>query len=211
MTEKRKYHANDARSIGAVVIPAAILVALTAIYRSVNKCMSPERDENQNSDLEKGESQNPNSLRRDTQYELKPFIQNNSNRWSITCMQLIEPITFQYSFKCCMNVLSWKLSALPVNGQERCHMCSKHLKVHNNFLGLVRKSYAEIWMLIWLPSGVFARIISSALSIFWRKIGLADLFFSRQFCSTFSEKTCWFVFQRLKNKRKNQVLPPKYF
>jgi len=59
-------------------------------------------------------------------------------------MQLIEPITFQYSFKCCMNVLSWKLSALPVNGQERCHLCSKHLKVHNNFLGLVRKSYAEI-------------------------------------------------------------------
>ena len=67
-------------SIGAVVIPAAILVVFTAFYRFVNNCMKPERDENQNSDSEKGEAQNPNSLRRDVQYELKPFLPSHSNR-----------------------------------------------------------------------------------------------------------------------------------
>ena len=45
--------------------------------------MKPERDENQNSDSEKGEAQNPNSLRRDVQYELKPFLPNHSSRWQV--------------------------------------------------------------------------------------------------------------------------------
>ena len=69
-------------SIGAVVIPAAILVIFSVIYYLVNEYMKPERDENQNSDSEKAESQNPNSLKRDAQYELKPFLQNNANRLS---------------------------------------------------------------------------------------------------------------------------------
>jgi hypothetical protein len=54
-------------------------------------------------------------------------------------------------------------------------------------------------------------IISSALSIFWRKIGLADLFFSRQFCSTFSEKKLADLFLKAQKQEKKSSLATKVF
>jgi hypothetical protein len=49
------------------------------------------------------------------------------------------------------------------------------------------------------------------LSIFWRKIGLADLFFSRQFCSTFSEKNLLICFSKAQKQEKKSSLATKVF